>query len=136
MKSSSVCLFACFLVVLFLGGCGDHVPVGGRVTFSDDGAPVSGTVYFQSDTHLARGALQKDGSYVLGSEKAKDGLPPGTYKVYVQGLPVEVGKTQTGEPIFEESVDAKFANPAMTELVFEAGKDGKRFDFQVDRPKK
>lgn len=123
--------------VLFATGCNSgKVPVCGNVTFSDDQSPVtSGTVYFQTESYLARGALQADGSYVLGSEKAKDGLPPGTYRVYVQGALTEVGKTPGGEPVFESMLDDKYTDSVKSGLVFEAGKGDKRFDFQVDRKK-
>lgn len=110
MKSCLIPELLLLVATLIMTGChSGKVPVSGKVTFSDDLSPVSGTVYFQSENHLARGEIKKDGSYVLGSEKSTDGLPPGTYRVYIQESPVEIGKTASGEPIFENIVDSKFS---------------------------
>ena len=126
--------WAVVVLFVFLTGCNSgKVPLQGKVTFSDDDSPVSGTVYFQSDTFLARGELKSDGSYIIGSDSVKDGLPPGKYAVYVQETPVVIGTTPSGEPISKNIVAEKFANPKTSGLEFEAGKGEKRFDFTVDR---
>lgn len=80
------------LVAMSLTGCGENVSVSGHVTFEDDGKPVTaGKVVFVGYETLATGPLNKDGYYRLGTLKKKDGILPGTYKVYVEcngGIPV------------------------------------------------
>lgn len=80
--------FFYFLVLLgfVMLGCGNTVcDVGGKVTF-DDGQPVTGGyVYFDNGALSGRGTIQADGSYSMGMQKDGKGLPPGAYKVYVDG---------------------------------------------------
>jgi len=83
-------------------GCSDKVPMRGKVTFSDDQSPLTaGTVTFQSDTVLARGDLQPDGTYVLGTLKQADGIPKGTYHVTISdtmGMFTRGGERIIGPP--------------------------------------
>lgn len=83
-------------------GCSNHVPMRGKVTFSDDQSPLTvGQVLFQSDTVLARGNLKQDGTYVIGTEKLNDGLPKGTYLVTISDTMVMTtadGKPLSGSP--------------------------------------
>lgn len=73
------------LLVLLLSGCSDKKKLGGKVTFSDGEPLKAGTVFFSKDDFLARAHLRPDGTYDVGSLSQKDGLPPGTYKVYISG---------------------------------------------------
>jgi hypothetical protein len=86
MHKRYFCFLALF-VSLCVWGCGNNqVSVSGNITFSDDGSPLTvGTVYFMSDSHLARGDINSNGTYNIGSLSQKDGLPPGTYRVYISG---------------------------------------------------
>ena len=80
-------LTSLFLMALILTavGCGDKVPMRGKVTFSDDGSPLTvGMVTFSSGSILARGHLKPDGTYVIGTDTEKDGLPKGTYIVSIE----------------------------------------------------
>jgi hypothetical protein len=82
-------------VLLLFGvvGCGrDFYPVHGTVTFPD-GTPLPGGLVIcemtEGDkTFMARGAIQKDGTFRLSTEKPGDGARPGKYRVLV--TPVEV----------------------------------------------
>jgi hypothetical protein len=57
-----------------------------------DGTPLArGEVIFERDVFSARGDIQPDGSYVMGSLQANDGLPKGEYVVYIRGA-TEVGE--------------------------------------------
>jgi len=49
-------------------------------------------VIFTTNTFQAKGEIQPDGSFSAGSEKAGNGIPKGTYQVYVSGI----GKTVPG----------------------------------------
>jgi hypothetical protein len=138
MKS---CLFVGLsLTLLLLVGCGDKVGLGGKVTFSDDGSPLgTGTVCFETDTYLARGTLKTDGSYVVGSLSEKDGLPAGTYRVYISGAEKEIGQDKEGMAIMEPLIDTKFSIGSTSGLSVDVTASKKTFDFKVDRyvsPKK
>jgi len=107
--------FACLFIAV--AGCGKgHVKMSGRVTYSDTGEPLElGTVSFTNGTIQARGVLDKDGKYVIGMLSAGDGLPPGTYNVYVanayrreafQGAPpADETSASIGPPITARMVD-------------------------------
>lgn len=126
------------LVLSVLLGCDDgNVSFSGRVTFSDDGSPLTtGTVCFLSEGSLARGRLKPDGTYSLGTAKVDVGLPPGTYQVYVSGSyeplpdPPPLNVTH-GTPL----IDQKFMEPATSGLSVKVTKDIRKFDFQIDRYK-
>ncbi|MCL2624670.1 MAG: hypothetical protein FWD31_13495 [Planctomycetaceae bacterium] len=89
-----------FLLLLLLAcclfsfvGCSDKVKVKGKVTLTD-GTPVGcGQVVFETSTFSASGEIKQDGTYVMGSLKANDGLPKGEYIVYIRGA------TQTGKQV-------------------------------------
>ncbi len=85
MKNVGILIIVMFSATII--GCDDgKVPLGGKVTYSDDGTPLeTGTVGFTTDDYNARGPIQKDGSFVVSSEKPGDGLPPGTYRVHISG---------------------------------------------------
>ena len=82
-----------FFVVLTLTGllstligCGSNVEFGGKVTYSDDGSPLTtGTVVFKKGNLISKGSLKPDGTFVVGSMKENDGLVPGSYQVYITG---------------------------------------------------
>ena len=141
------------IALVLVAGCGrGHVQLKGKVTFSDDGSPLTtGTVNFVSGTFQARAPLQPDGTYTVGSYKAADGLPPGKYSVYVTGAVKVIGETSSiggsrggrgdgmvtmeeggGMPITEPLIDVKFSSATASGLEFEAG-SAKSFDFTVDR---
>ncbi|MGL4943310.1 MAG: hypothetical protein ACRC46_08980 [Thermoguttaceae bacterium] len=144
VKNFCVCLLVAF--GLLLSGCSKNVSMGGKVTFSDDGSPLSvGTVCFESATFLARGEIKPDGTYVIGSLSEKDGLPAGTYKVCIAGAAKEIGKTQIdslsgtqmeGMPIYEPLIDEKFAKAATSGIEITVDNKTKSLDFKVDRFKK
>jgi len=122
--------------VLPLVGCGSGgVPMGGKVTFSDNGAPLSdGMVCFTDGTFSFIGKLGPDGKYTIGTtQDSKDGLPPGNYKVYLSlpSMPLDPGSPQAGTK--KTLVDAKFTSAEMTPLSVTVDGSKKAFDFQVDR---
>lgn len=124
-------IFFVLFCVLF-SGCGNQLPLGGKVTFSDDGSPLSlGTVVFEKGDFSAVGRIKPDGTYTVGSFKENDGLPAGVYKVCVIGAilrePVP-GSSPTGDLI-----DSKFTSTKTSELTFEVSPKNRTFDFSVDR---
>lgn len=69
--------------VLVVSGCGGRCQVTGKVTFSD-GTPLTfGTVTFSNSSTVCKGEIQEDGSYRMRTFKPGDGVPPGTYKIYI-----------------------------------------------------
>ena len=128
-------LVSLFLTALLLivSGCGDKVAMHGKVTFSDDQSPLTvGQVSFQSDTILARGYLKPDGTYILGTDTQKDGLPKGTYRVSVD-YAVEAISSNPGNPMAPVSMQPLIA-PMEPKTVVVDGKT-KVYDIVVDRPK-
>lgn len=132
MKSQAtyVVLFALILSC----GCNDKVLLRGRVTFSDDGSPLTaGIVHFSTDTYVARGVLKKDGSYVVGSVAEKDGLPEGTYHVYIENADEIIGEDSSGAEIRKSLINSKFTSRSTSEISVDVDRSTRRFDFQVDR---
>lgn len=147
-------LRCCVMLILLFGilGCGSNVKFGGRVTYSDDGSPLTtGMVCFESNTFLARGPLNQDGYYDLGSLALKDGIPKGEYRVYISGAnaveDVEVKQVPgQAEYVTRQTVSGAMAGQIFTPLIDRKYTDGKTsgiivnidgaskiFDFQVDR---
>jgi len=127
-------LFMSLLLATFASGCmNGNVRFGGTVTFSDDGSPLTmGTVCFESSEFLARGELDQNGKYDLGSLSAKDGIPKGTYRVYITGA-AKGGMNERGAPVLVPLIDPKYV--AGHSSGFSVTIDGKSrsFDIQVDR---
>lgn len=81
--------------VLVVSGCGGRCQVTGKVTFSD-GTPLTfGTVNFSNGTTMCKGEIQEDGTYRMRTFKPGDGVPQGTYKIYITGAVqmLDSGKT-------------------------------------------
>jgi hypothetical protein len=124
-------------------GCSSNVPLGGRITFTDNGEPLpEGTIGFVSGTNQARGDIDKYGKYTLGFQSAGNGLPKGEYKVYIQSVKIELqtgtDENGDGEPDIigrKETplIAKKYANPDTSGLTFIV--DGKKnvFDIKVER---
>lgn len=111
-----------------LAGCNEgKVPLGGRVVFAEDKTPLSGgMVFFESDTYRARGSIDADGNYTVSSTGKNDGVPPGTYHVYVfEGVPMG-GTAQ---------IDPKYTSKAATNITLTIDSSTKRFDFEVEKIK-
>ena len=124
---------AAILALLLCCGCGNKVPLTGKVTFADDGSPLTkGTVCFVSGAFLARGYLKEDGTYQISSTGRNDGLPPGTYKVYLVGAEL-VTSDGGGNSTYTPLVDRRYDNPETSGLECEVDSKTRRFDFTVER---
>ena len=140
MRKNST-LFALAFALLVLVGCGNKVKLQGKVTFSDDGNPVPcGFVCFETDTYSARGDIQPDGTFDVGSLGPKDGLPPGKYRVSISGAERVIGETpgSMGRTIkrYESLIDTKYENGNTSGLTIDVDASTKKFEFQVDRYQK
>ena len=130
------------LLLCVVAGCGKgYVQMGGTVTFSDDGAPLTvGTVIFEQGAHHARGTIDEQGRYTLGFDRPGSGLPKGTYTVYVTDAMVEdgvirsAGSTGISErPNYKNLINPKYNSGATSGLTFTVDGTAKTFDFSVGR---
>ena len=134
MKSSVFVTVLCVMVFL-ASGCGQNVPVRGKVTFSDNQEPVTvGMVFFENDQMQARGKINEDGTYRLGTLTETDGIPPGTYRVFVGGALVadpaaSPNPDRPSPPL--SLIDSKFETGATSGLTFTVDRANKKFDFSV-----
>src|SRR5262245_25725866 len=100
---------ALFAPLLGAAGCGSGLyPVTGRVVF-EDGSPLDEGIvicetYDGEKTVMARGNIQRDGTFRLGTIKPGDGARPGKYRVLV----VPRGRTQAEANALPPIIDRKF----------------------------
>lgn len=137
-------LFTIVLVALaaLSFGCNGNSSLSGKVTFADNGDPVTnGSVFFENDKTRSRATIKPDGSYVVGTLKEKDGLPRGTYLVSVSGgyLPQEIPE---GVPYDEidfgaiptiSEIDEKYAHSSTSGLTLVVDKGKIVYDIKVER---
>ena len=123
-----------FLCIVFLitTGCGDKIPLGGKVTFPD-GEPLGvGMIFFAKDGYLARATLNPNGSYDVGSLGQKDGLPAGTYKVYFYGTMVRDENSKSGSE-YRSLVAQEYISEKTTPLTVTVP-GNKVYNIVVERP--
>lgn len=121
------------LICLSFLGCGDKVGLKGKVVFSDDGAPLTvGTVCFSTPTFQAKGDIDAQGNFTMGSIAEADGLPPGKYQVSI------IGAEREQEGFGKEYLVAeKWCSPKNSGLTVDVDKSTKFIEIKVDRfPKK
>jgi len=128
-------LFLCLIVLgtLFFAGCNGNQPVKGTVRFSDDQSPLTaGDVRFESDAFSARGKINPDGTFQIGSLQSGDGVPLGTYKVFISGATAESGENEMGA-VYLPLIEEKFTRKDMTPLTITVDRTTKKFDIEVTR---
>ena len=126
-------VFLLYLLICFVAvGCGANKSLTGTVTFTDGEPATNGMVILRTDTFMARGEIQPDGSYRISSERERDGVPPGVYQVYVSGIsePLPPG---AGAAMPTPLVDPKFENPDTSGLEVTIPAPRNRFDIVVER---
>ena len=130
------CTFFASIFILFCIGCGSgQVKLQGKVTYEEDGTPLTtGRVCFQKDAFMAEGKILEDGTYVMGSISEKDGIPKGTYKVFISGAVDDTFPPGGGEPSYKSMIHQKYANFDTTPYTCEVPAPGNRFDFTVQKP--
>ena len=133
---------AAVLLLTALGGCGGSgiCPAQGKVVYKD-GSPiqplVGGTVVFQPlDPAIrtgARGIIQEDGSFKLGTFKNDDGAAPGRYRAFLTPPAPGAAALRKGnvprlvQPRYQSSTDSPL------EYVVSAG-DKNDYTITVERP--
>lgn len=135
--------FSCLLLIL---GCTRNISLSGQVTYSDDGSPVTnGVICFEGKTRVARGEIQADGSYGIGTFSRSDGIPEGEYGIYFFGVesekpingPIPTGKQEMlsswGGKTRTPLIDEKYLSPKTSGLsIFVDGKTSK-YNISLDR---
>jgi hypothetical protein len=103
--------------------------VTGRVTC--EGHPLGGMWVIFTDTgprdFTACGPVHADGSFRLSpwGNSSRDGVPPGTYRVYF---------IQDPTAVLRSSVDEKYRNPRTSDLLAHVGPGWNDFAFSLPRP--
>lgn len=111
--------FAAVVVLLGCGGGGKYklAPVKGSVTYKGKPVP-NGTVSFipEGGGPTATGELQKDGTFVLKTEKS-NGAVLGSHTVVIAAMQ-DMGETlpEARNPLPPPIVPEKYTNPATTDL--------------------
>jgi hypothetical protein len=125
------------VLLLCAGGCGPKLhPVRGKVTFGDGKPVTEGMVVFERKGEekpvTARGEIEADGSYRLGTHAPGDGAPAGTYRVLVapKSDPNAVDKPAKPPPF-----DPRYADFRTSGLEFEVKADDPN-DFPITVKKK
>ena len=125
------------LSLLCLGGCRarGHYPVRGKLVYADTGEPVKELagcdVTFTSEKlgKSARGAIQQDGSFELGTVKDKDGAVPGDYVVTLTQHVREPDRPYLGDRV----VDVSYEDPARSDLKATVKSEKNEFVFKLRR---
>ncbi len=102
-------------------GCGgashelETAPVSGTVTL--DGVPLtSGFVFvIPSRGRGAKGAIQSDGTFVLGTYESADGVQVGTHSLTVSPIPLDEGESDPGGVVIPE----KYSRGSSSQLTIE-----------------
>jgi hypothetical protein len=126
------------VLILSVGvaGCGNGLsPVTGRVVF-EDGSPLDeGIVICEMQDGgkpvMARGSIQADGTFRLGTEKPGDGVKPGKYRVLV----VPRGRTQAEASVLPPIIDHKFEKFETSGIEFEVKEGKNELPITVTKPK-
>ncbi|MDR1491901.1 MAG: hypothetical protein LBT05_04175, partial [Planctomycetaceae bacterium] len=82
-------------------------------------------------TYVARGTLKEDGTYDVGSISEKDGLPKGTYRVYIFGADKMVSGPG-GMQLPESLIDEKYRKSETSGLTVDVPVPGGKYDIIVE----
>ena len=119
------------VAMLFAAGCSKNPKLTGKVYYADDNSPVvQGTVIFLSDNYTGRAQIERDGSYSVHSESDGFGLPPGTYRVYLDGT--DKATVEGGGVRLEKLVNSKYTSPGTSGLTLTHEKS-QTYDIPVER---
>ena len=149
MRVVALCITA--VVYLVCAGCGrspgpqaeieEVVPVSGRLTYQGKPLQHYQVTFLPTDgRRVATGVADAEGRFVMGTNDAGDGAPPGTHKVAI----VFVGPPSTDAPGQEQIIDnpallpkpdieipKKYSNPETSGLTQEVPEDGLE-DLKID----
>ncbi len=124
-----------FSGAIALTGCAQSTfPVKGRVHYPD-GSPVThGRVVVESTGPAGSwGSIRPDGTFELGTFSANDGVPPGTYRVFLMSTETFPPPGDTSNFVPKPLVDKKYASAETSGLSFEVPKTVE-WDITVEKP--
>jgi len=130
--------FVLVLAIATFVGCGGGVQLTGTVTF-EDGTPLEfGTVCFRAGGLESRGDVGSGGVYRVSTNRPGDGIPPGTYAVFLinteRGEMVPIpGSDGDFRDITVQTVAPKYLSPETSGLTVTIDRSTRTFDFQVER---
>ena len=128
------------IVIILTAGCSDKVSVTGTVKYSGGEPLTKGSVFFRNaeGTRAYQGALKPDGSFALGEIEDGDGIPPGTYSVWIAGANttdyVRDAAGNLGKQTQSVLIDPKYESPETSELTYTINKSRMRLEITVERP--
>ena len=128
------------LIVVALSGCGrggglPTYPATGQVSYPDGRPLEGGTIIFESVEHTvtARGAIDIDGGFELGTYESGDGAVAGSHRVAIS--PPSQMDVDPDEGEVPALVHSRFTHPDTSALEFTVSADGpNRFEVTVERP--
>lgn len=124
--------FVVFLVLCSLVGCSGYKQVKGKVTLTD-GTPLgNGRVVFEKEGFAATGEIKSDGSYVMGSKKDNDGVPPGAYTVYVTHVMKTGQDVEVSTGVGADGSATKMRIPSLTPIVAPKHRSAETSDIKCD----
>lgn len=137
-KSTRRMVLVFSLLAVLATGCGSgFTPFGGRVCFSDGTPLPKGQVRFVSQTHMATGVIQPDGSFQLGSLDVGDGLPPGEYRITIVGAVEETIDPATTYVISSKPlIDKRYEENETSGLTCVVTESKRDYQITVEPPKK
>lgn len=95
-RTAKLLAFVFIASVLLIGGCGGNVKVKGTVKFANGEPLPGGVVNFTDGQNNYRGEIQTDGTFEMRTFKPGDGIPKGTYQVFLsETLMLSSGGTKT-----------------------------------------
>jgi hypothetical protein len=126
------------LLLAAAAGCGSRptYPVRGKVVFKDGTPLTSGLVRFRpAEANLqvtARGDIQKDGTFQLGTYHEDDGAVPGKYQVAITPPPRPKRRER---PIGKPVIDPRFEDFDTSGIAVEVAKRKNDFTIVVESPR-
>jgi lipid-binding SYLF domain-containing protein len=124
-------------ICIIIAGCG-NVTVTGKVVF-EDGSPLSvGQIRMVGANGLAHAGLSKNGTFSVKSVSGKNGIPPGIYKVAIEGAMLP-GKSLSNDEFLgpftapTPLIAQKYADPETSGIVFDTTKKRKLI-IVVEKP--
>ena len=123
---------------LLFAGCSDSglttYRAGGKVVFSDGTPLPGGTVEFKSVDHEpsvgARGTIESDGTFRLGTMSEDDGAVEGKHLAVVMPPMLKVDRDEIRGPV-PEPIDPKFQQFLESGLEFVVSSDESKNDFVI-----